>query len=306
MWSHQYDQQVNQVECSSRSDRTWVDNGPDANIYGLEPNYGCCTSNFSQGWPKFAAHLWMTDDQDGLIATAYAPSRVHHQVQGVPVTVTLETEYPFRQELSFKVKVDQTLRFTLFLRIPAWATSASLRIGNDAQVQPEAGNYYAIEREWDGVTNIQLKLPMQPVLNPRPRGAVSIQRGPLVYALKIGEEWHRIHSDQPNRALPHADWEVFPTTSWNYALIVDENTLAQNITFKERPVAYVPFSPEGAPNLALVTGRRVRDWQVENGSAGDVPASPVETDSPPEQLTLIPYGCTNLRIAEFPVVAKNP
>ena len=31
MWSHQYDQQVNQVECSVRDDRIWNTNGPESN-----------------------------------------------------------------------------------------------------------------------------------------------------------------------------------------------------------------------------------------------------------------------------------
>ena len=57
MWAHQYDQQLNQVECSIQEGRTWNTNGPDSNLFGLEPNYGCCTANLSQGWPKFAAHL---------------------------------------------------------------------------------------------------------------------------------------------------------------------------------------------------------------------------------------------------------
>jgi hypothetical protein len=54
MWVHQYDQQPNQVECSLHKE-PWTTNGPESNLYGLEPRYGCCTANFSQGWPKFAA-----------------------------------------------------------------------------------------------------------------------------------------------------------------------------------------------------------------------------------------------------------
>ena len=76
MWAHQYDQQVNQAECSILPNRTWNTNGADANIFGLEPNYGCCTANLSQGWPKFAAHLWMRTQDGGLAAVAYVPSRV--------------------------------------------------------------------------------------------------------------------------------------------------------------------------------------------------------------------------------------
>jgi len=56
LWSHQYDQQANQVMCSI-SNRRWATNGPESNIFGLEPNFGCCTANMHQGWPKLAASL---------------------------------------------------------------------------------------------------------------------------------------------------------------------------------------------------------------------------------------------------------
>ena len=42
--ARQYDQQPNQVLCSVAR-RNWTDNGDDSNIFGLEPNFGCCTAN---------------------------------------------------------------------------------------------------------------------------------------------------------------------------------------------------------------------------------------------------------------------
>jgi len=51
-----------------------------------------------------------------------------------------------------------------------------------------------------------------------PNGAIVVARGPLVFALPLGEEWRRIHADVPGRELPHADWEVHPTSPWNFAL----------------------------------------------------------------------------------------
>ena len=75
MWAHQYDQQSNQVE-SSLLTRPWTTNGPESNLYGLAPHFGCCTANFHQGWPKFTASLWMATSDRGLAATVYAPCNV--------------------------------------------------------------------------------------------------------------------------------------------------------------------------------------------------------------------------------------
>ena len=166
----------------------------------------------------------------------------------------------------------------------------------------QSGTFHRIEREWRGATEIVLTLPMAPALLSGYNGAVAIERGPLVYALKIGEEWRRTNADLPLREPPHADWEVYPTTPWNYALNVSAATLAQDVAFAEHPVGDCPFSPDGAPVSATVKGCRVPAWIMENGSPADVPPSPIVSSEPLEELTLIPYGCTNLRITEFPVL----
>lgn len=196
MWAHQYDQQVNQIECSAREDRIWNTNGPEANLFGLEPNYGCCTANFSQGWPKFAAHLWLRSPDGGIVAAAYAPSTLEAAVDGVPVRVELRTDYPFREELRFTVRTRQPVRFPLRLRIPGWAQAALLTVGGRPAPVAAAGAFHTLEREWNGATEVVLSLPMEPCLIPRRRGA-----GAGAAALRAAGR-RTLATDQPGPAAP--------------------------------------------------------------------------------------------------------
>jgi hypothetical protein len=302
MWAHQYDQQVNQVQCTLNPDHMWTTNGPESNLYGLEPNYGCCTSNMHQGWPKLAAHLWMKTREGGLAAVAYGPSEARFRSGDAPVAVEMDTDYPFRDNLTLTVRPDRPARFPLELRVPSWAEGATVAVNEGSPAPMNAGSFHRLEREWRGVTTVKLRFPMRPKATRRYNLALAVERGPLVYSLSPEESWTRINADKPHRELPHGDFEVRPASPWDYGLLLDSDNPSAGLEFEERPVGERPFSPEGAGMMARVRGRQLPGWKLRHGWADEVPVGPQSSNEPLEELTLIPYGCTNIRVTEFPRV----
>jgi hypothetical protein len=313
MWSHQYDQQVNQVQCTINPEHGWTTNGPESNLFGLEPNYGCCTSNMHQGWPKFAAHLWMKTGDGGLAAAAWAPCRIETRLGDVAVSVRVDTDYPFRDTVTIAVTPSAPARFPLLLRVPAWADRATVQIGSEREQPMTSGTLHRVEREWTKATQLTLRFPMRARVTRRYNEAVAVERGPLVYALKIGEQWTRVNADKPHRELPHGDFEVRPTTPWNYGVIVDEDRPDTSLSFEEQPIGARPFSPDGAGIIATARARRIPSWKLVQGWAGELSPADVAwsdrgtpiSDQPIETITLVPYGCTNIRITEFPKIQSG-
>ena len=295
MWAHQYNQEPNQVEVSLHR-KPWTTDGPESNLYGLEPNFGCCTANFHQGWPKFAASLWMASDDDGLVAAVYSPCEVHTTVGTTAVRLLEETDYPFRGAVRITVNPVTAIKFPLRLRIPAWADETSLKVNGEQQhISAEAG-FARIDRTWKAGDLLEIAFSMTPKVVTGFQNSISLERGPLVFSYPIREDWVKLRT----RGMT-ADWQVFPSSEWNYGLAIGKEPM-RSITAEEHPVSGSQFALEGTPVTLHVPARRLSSWRAVDGVADLPPESPVASDEPQETVTLVPYGAAKLRITAFPRV----
>jgi len=300
MWGHQYNQEPNQVECSLHQ-KPWTTDGPESNLYGLEPNFGCCTANFHQGWPKFAASLFLLSGaqesaaHDGLVAAVYAPCEVRTTLRGIPVHIVEETGYPFHGAVRFTVNPAAPLAFPMQFRVPQWAAGVTLTVNGRPEPAPMPGSFARIEREWKAGDRVEIVFPMPPRVSRWFHDSVAVERGPLVFSYGIGESWVKLNE----RGLA-SDWQVFPTTPWNYALHVDAASPAQSISVSETEVGHAPFTGKHTPVRLAVKARKLDSWRAEDGVANPLPQSPVSSDRPEESITLIPYAAAKLRITAFP------
>jgi hypothetical protein len=101
--------------------------------------------------------------------------------------------------------------------------------------------------------------------------------------------------------------EVLPASDWNYALSIDRDNPSASIQVVAHEMPENPFIQETTPVQLIVSARKLPTWQYAlNGlMATDPPYSPVETSSPEEQVTLIPYGAETLRATCLPYIGKE-
>jgi hypothetical protein len=297
MWAHQYDQQSNQVEVSLHR-KPWTTDGPESNIYGLAPHFGCCTANFHQGWPKFTASLWMASADDGLAAAAYAPCELRTTVRGEKVELAVETEYPFREQIRITIRQAGGSDFPIHLRIPAWAqSSVTLHVNGEAQPVPAAATFAVLHRTWKPGDRIELKLPIAPRILPGYNGTLSVRAGSLVFSLPIDQDWLKLVDRGPA-----SDWQVFPASSWNYAIAASPTTQKSNSELKlqQAAIGSPPFTRK-SPGLTIdVAASKVPAWRAIDGVADPMPQSPVLPSESSEKVTLVPYAAAKLRITAFP------
>ena len=294
MWTHQYVQMTNQVECTRlpQEKNPFNSNSGEAHMFGLEPNFGCCTANFNQGWPKFALSAVMRSEE-GLAVTALAPARVETQMDGKKVCLIVDTRYPFRDSLKIRVLTEGETAFALSVRIPGFARSARIRIGGEVR-QAQPGSFFTEKKVWEKEEEMEIDFCFETEFVKRPSGMEALRRGPLFYALPIEGEYERIEYERDGvvRKFPYCDYGIAPKSDWAFGFG------GGPVETLHEELPEMPFDREKPP-VMLEMEMVPLDWRKEGGICSEKPES-LEPVGEPVKKRLYPYGCTTLRMAEMP------
>ncbi len=322
----QYFSCPNQVITDARSNHNEFSRGLRWMSYRPNPGTECCPGAVNRIMPNYVARMWTLDRAGDPVATFYGPSRFAFDAKGTAVTIVEDTAYPFADRLDFLIQADKPARFGLTLRIPGWCRAAQVLVnGVAAKTRLKAGTFTTVRRTFAPNDRITLILPMPLRLSHWPDGGVAVERGPLVFALRIAEDWRKDPKD-PKSSREFPAWNLYPASPWNYALDLDAKDPLADIEVIHRPLTPEPWSQANAPIELRVPARRVRGWKLirrhrEKLATGEVDGTKtyamVPGDyryTPPlpdpatlrgrlgkrEFVTLIPYGCTRLRVTVFP------
>ncbi len=274
------------------------------NVFGLRSGYTCCTANMHQGWTKFTTHLWYATAQGGLAALEYSPNELKTTVKGENITILEETNYPFEDRINFTFAMKKPVSMPLQLRIPAWCREAVVTLNGKQLRTAKGGQIITLEQTWKNKDILTLQLPMEVTTSNWAKNSRAVERGPLVYALKLGERW-----EKGNEPAEGDYYSIYPTEAWNYGLLQDAiRDPKSKLQVTVRPVA-TPFiwNQQHAPITITAPARKIPDWKVVNGVAHQPITNRTnvyqgETAKEVETISLIPYGCTKVRIVAFPVV----
>ena len=286
MWTHQYVQQVNQTACQKTMIMApFSTNGPYAHTFGLEPNFGCCTANFSQGWPKFALSAFMHSGNK-IINSVMLPSVLKEN----GVTIRLETDYPFNNKMHYYI--DAQKDFDFVIRIPSFAKNLKVN-GKSAETKDLE---IAIS---NGKTEIEIEFVTAPYFKERPNNLYALRMGSLLFSVPVAyEKKMREYTKRGvERKFPYCDYQFVPKTPWNYGYADSDFEIIHN------KIGDIPFSQDNPP-VSIKANMRQIDWGLKFPYKSVCRKTPKSRKpiSEVQKIELSPYGCARLRMTEMPLI----
>ncbi|KAJ3973426.1 hypothetical protein EV361DRAFT_63363 [Lentinula raphanica] len=323
-WSHQYDQQVNQVWAQDMDPFPWVNNGPNSNVFGFEPNYPCCTVNHPAAYPKFWMHSFFTaKNNTSLVHALLGPSAFAGTLaDNNKVAVSVDTLYPFSTTLDYTINASKS--FDYQIRIPEWAqlnaSTISVASGQPMSLKPDSMNLHTVNVS-PGITKLQLYLDARIQVIPRYNGSVAITRGPLNYALEVTFNRTSAPGLRSQQALSDAetlfpdapasfftptdnhtlDNTLLPTSEWRLA--IDPSTIS--FVDKTQTTTVLPqyiWAPDSQPVFMTAFACQI-EWGLVNGTAAPPPAGPNACMGDKFEAKLVPFAAARLRLGEIPLMA---
>lgn len=294
---HCYYQLQNQILATVGTHGFDCDHG-DSCAFGAPAGFDCCFANLHMAYPLFVQNMWQRAE-DGLAAVCYGENEVTAEHEGRRIGFRQETRYPFGDAVTLHYTGEEA-RFTLSLRVPAWSQGETLRVnGTPVSAQREDG-YLRLTRSFSTNDRVEVEFSSRIRVIPWHFGAAAIRKGAVLYCLPVREEISELTDEAPYREIKiparpdRRIRELFPASRWNFALDVRRFVCREN----DGPVSLTPDNP---PSYLKAWGAPDPFWSCEGNGAAPLPERCLPfREGELVELTLIPYGCSRLKIALFP------
>jgi DUF1680 family protein len=164
----------------------------------------CCPSNICRFLPSLPGYVYAVKDRN-VYVNLFLDNTASLQVAGKNVALAQHTAYPWNGDIRLNVTRNKAGRWALKIRIPGWVkgqpvpsdlyefaddkrTGYTITVNGkavDAQVTKDG--YWTLDRKWKAGDRVDIHFDMEPRLvkaNNKvtaDRGAVCVERGPIVY-----------------------------------------------------------------------------------------------------------------------------
>jgi len=239
----------------------------------------CCALNSTRMLPYYVEGMWLKQTtRPGLVARLYGPSTLETTLKDASVEVVEETDFPFSDKLRFIVYSDEPVKFTLTLRIPAYAHEASVVAPHDKKVV-RLVDRFEVSGRWVPGDSVALDLAFRVYRMQDSEGEQALAYGPLLFALPVDAIATPGRVTQAHGA---ATGILFRDTSF----------VAKTRPLSYRLAADARFAPQ-----ALTDGDALDPWtRPPLGLSGML----VAPDGAAVKVMLRPLGSTLLRETGFP------
>jgi DUF1680 family protein len=154
----------------------------DARRVYKQARWACCSGTLPQVAADYRINLYLRGPKSVYI-NLYVPSTLHWEEDGARLSLSQTGNYPYDGNIAFSVAASRPADFTMYLRIPAWARGAQIRVNGELQPAPVPGRFAAVRRVWRSGDIVRLTLPLpmwlEPI-DPRHPNIAALVRGPLV------------------------------------------------------------------------------------------------------------------------------
>lgn len=150
----------------------------------------CCPGNFRRAVAELPQKVYYRTPDGGIAVNLYTASHKTFDINGQPVTLRQETDYPNSGRVTFSVETAEPVEFSFTFRTPRWCEKMTAQINADSAVEilpkEQKNGGYAIRRVWKNGDTLTLDMPLAwRFVQGRmtQAGRVAVLRGPVVYCL---------------------------------------------------------------------------------------------------------------------------